>query len=144
MELTIGNNPDIIKKSQIIRNKVFVEEQGIPLELDLDGLDEQSSHALATDNDLLVATARLYSSNGQHSVIARVAVIKEYRGNGIAAKIVTALISHAKKLGFCSIEIHAHEYLKKYYEKFGFCFIKKVEVVGVYQLIEMQLQLKTT
>ncbi len=144
MEVTIGNSADIIKNSQIIRRKVFVDEQGIPLELDLDGLDERSSHALATDNGSLIATARLYSSNGKHSVMARVAVFEEYRGKGTATKIINSLISHAKNSGFSTIEIHAHEYLKKYYEKFGFCFIKNVEVVGEHQLIEMELQLNIT
>ncbi len=73
--------------------------------------------------------------------MARVAVTEEYRGNKIAVKIINVLISHAKKSGYSTIEIHAHEHLKKYYEKFGFYFIQNVEVVGKHQLIEMQLQL---
>jgi predicted GNAT family N-acyltransferase len=142
MQLVIGNSQDIISKSQIIRRNVFVEEQNIPQELDLDGLDGQSKHALATENGSLVATARLYSSDGRHSVLARVAVMKEYRKKGIASKIINALISHSKESGFITIEIHAHEYLKEYYEKIGFQFIQNVEIVGEHQLIEMQLKLK--
>ncbi|RXJ69331.1 GNAT family N-acetyltransferase [Halarcobacter ebronensis] len=141
MQLVVGKTTDIISKSQIIRRRVFFEEQNIPLELDLDGLDEYSSHALITENGLLIATARLYSPDGKHSILARVAVVKEYRKNGIAPKVINALIAHAKESGYSTIEIHAHEYLKKYYEKFGFEFIQNVEIVGEHQLIEMQLKL---
>ncbi len=70
--------------------------------------------------------------------------MKEYRKNGIATKVINALISHAMDSGFCTIEIHAHEYLKEYYEKFGFHFIQDVEIVGKHQLIEMKLKLKNT
>ena len=84
MELVIGNGAELISKSQAIRNQVFVKEQGIPIELDLDGLDEQSYHALVTDKNSLVATARLTIVKDKNAVMARVAVLKEYRGSGIA------------------------------------------------------------
>ena len=70
MELVIGNSAELISKSQAIRNQVFVIEQGIPLELDLDGLDEQSYHALVTDNNSLVATARLTIVEDKNAVMA--------------------------------------------------------------------------
>ena len=142
MELVIGNSAELISKSQAIRNQVFVIEQGIPLELDLDGLDEQSYHALVTDNNSLVATARLTIVEEKNAVMTRVAVLKEYRGSGIATKIVNALLSHAREINIDSIEIHAHEHLRGYYENFGFKYIKKVEVVGGHQLIEMHYKVE--
>jgi predicted GNAT family N-acyltransferase len=141
MKLTIGNSPDIILKSQSVRHQIFVNEQDIPQKIDLDGLDEHSSHALVTENSALVGTARLYSYDGRNCVLARVAVTKEYRGDGVATKMINAMICHAKKSGFSTMEIHAHEYLKEYYEKFGFHFIQNVEMVGKHQLIEMQLNI---
>jgi len=144
MELIIGNSADLILKSQAIRNQVFVIEQGIPLELDLDGLDEQSFHTLVTDNHSLVATARLTVTEEKNAVMARIAVLKEYRGKGVAATIINALTSYAQEINLHSIEIHAHEYLRGYYEKFGFKYIKEVEVVGEHQLIEMLYRIDST
>ncbi|MEI8658833.1 GNAT family N-acetyltransferase [Vibrio sp. Hal054] len=106
--------------------------------LDLDGLDEDSLHALVSEQGKPIATARLKLNQDGSSVMARVAVSEESRGLGIASKLVSALIEHAKKIGVRSIEIHAHSYLRSYYEKFGFKFIQEVEVVGEHQLIEMQ------
>lgn len=141
MELTIGNTPEIISKAHSIRHQVFVVEQDIPQELDLDGLDYLSSHALVTDDDSLIATARITIDDVGRAVLARVAVIEQYRGSGVASKVVSALISYASQRGCVSIEIHAHEYLRHYYEKFGFTLIRKVEMVGEHQLIEMRVQL---
>jgi predicted GNAT family N-acyltransferase len=143
MELVIGNSAALISKSQAIRNQVFVIEQGIPLDLDLDGLDEQSYHALVTDNNSFVATARLTIVEDKNAVMARVAVLKEYRGSGIATKLINALLSYAREINIDSIEIHAHEYLRGYYENFGFKYIKKAEVVGEHQLIEMHYKVES-
>jgi predicted GNAT family N-acyltransferase len=140
MNVTIGNSSELISQAQSIRHQVFVVEQNIPQELDLDGLDETSSHVLVMNEDALVATARLSMDDNGDAVMARVAVVKEYRGSGVASKVVEALMSHARQIGGRSIEIHAHEYLRKYYEKFGFEFIREVEVVGDHQLIEMRHQ----
>ena len=144
MELVIGNSADLISKSRAIRNQVFAIEQGIPMELDLDGLDEQSHHALITDNNSLVATARLTIVDDKHAVMARVAVLKEYRGSGIATNLIKALLSHAREINIKLIEIHAHEHLRSFYENFGFKYIKKVEVVGGHQLIEMHFKVEST
>lgn len=143
MNLIIGNNPELISKSQSIRHEVFVVEQCIPQELDLDGIDDISFHALVLDNNALVATARLSKRKNKHAVLARVAVVKKYRGMGIAAKVINGLISYARHVGVCSIEIHAHKYLQNYYEKFGFKFIRDVEIVGEHQLIEMQCKISS-
>ncbi|MEH6443752.1 MAG: GNAT family N-acetyltransferase [Oceanospirillaceae bacterium] len=138
MEITIGNSTEIIEKAQAIRFQVFTVEQNIAQELDLDGLDEASDHLLIMDGDVLVATARLTVNDNRSSVMARVAVVKEYRGLGISSKMLKALMPYACEIGVSSIEIHAHKYLRSYYEKFGFEYIREVETVGEHQLIEMQ------
>ena len=138
MEVTIGNGKELIQQAQAIRYQVFTLEQKIPQELDLDGLDEDSLHALVSEQGKPIATARLKVNQDGSSVMARVAVSEESRGLGIASKLVSALVEHAKNIGVRSIEIHAHSYLRSYYEKFGFKFIQEVEVVGEHQLIEMQ------
>lgn len=137
MEITIGNSKELIKQAQAIRRQVFTLEQKIPQELDLDGLDEDSSHALVVEQGKPVATARLKVNEDGTSVMARVAVTEAYRGLGIASKVVSALIEHAQRIGVDLIEIHAHSYLRSYYERFGFKFIKEGEIVGEHQLIEM-------
>ncbi|MGR5559865.1 GNAT family N-acetyltransferase [Vibrio fortis] len=141
MEVIIGTSPEIIERAQAIRFQVFSVEQSIPNELDFDGLDNTSVHALVIDANQAIATARLLIKSDGSSVMARVAVLKAYRGQGIASEIVKALVNYAEQQGVESIEIHAHSYLRNYYERFGFNFVQEVEIVGEHQLIEMRYPL---
>ncbi|MFM2601205.1 GNAT family N-acetyltransferase [Vibrio fortis] len=144
MEVIIGTSREIIEQAQAIRFQVFSVEQSIPNELDFDGLDTTSIHALVMDHNHAIATARLLIKPDGLSVMARVAVLKAYRGQGIASEVVKALVNYAEQQGVESIEIHAHSYLRNYYEKFGFNFVQEVEIVGEHQLIEMRYQLTRT
>lgn len=137
MKLSVGNSPEFIQKAQDVRKQVFVIEQNIPQNLDLDGLDEESHHSLVFVGESVAGTARLTINSDIHAVLARVAVRKEFRGSGIARKLVESLLSLADELKINTIEIHAHEYLRNYYAELGFEYIKDVEVVGGHQLIEM-------
>ncbi|MGR5455475.1 GNAT family N-acetyltransferase [Vibrio alfacsensis] len=143
MKVTIGKSLELIEQAQAIRFQAFSVEQGIPNELDFDGLDSSSVHALVMDGNQAIATARLSINPDGSSVMARVAVLKAYRGKGIASQVVTALMKYAEQQGVDLIEIHAHSYLRNYYEKFGFEFIQDVEVVGGHQLIAMSYQSAT-
>lgn len=91
-----------------------------------------------------MATARLTVKENSSSVMARVAVSEVYRGMGVASKVIQAIMQYAQNIGVNFIEIHAHSYLRSYYERFGFEFIKEVEVVGEHQLIEMRHQIVRT
>ncbi|WP_112480260.1 GNAT family N-acetyltransferase [Vibrio variabilis] len=144
MEVTIGKSAVLIEKAQAIRYQVFTMEQSIPNELDFDGLDSVAEHALVTETNQAVATARLVINTDGSSVMARVAVLEAFRGRGIASIIVNKLIEYAHMQGVSSIEIHAHSYLRSYYERLGFEFIQDVEIVGEHQLIEMRHQLVRT
>jgi len=139
VKIIIIKGVELIQISQDIRYEVFVQEQGIPLHLDLDGMDINSYHLLVYIDDVAIGVARLTFGENNHAVMARVAIKKPYRGKGIATKLVESLIAKATQLGISNIEVHAHEYLKEYYESFGFHYIKRVEKVGEHQLIQLCL-----
>lgn len=144
MRIVVGNDAETIKNSQAIRNEVFVQEQGIPLHLDLDGLDSSSYHSLAYCDGAAIGVARLALVNSEKAIMARVAIKKHCRGKGAARKLIESLIVKAEQLSVKSIEIHAHDYLKEYYETFGFVYVKDVEKVGGHQLIQMCLTQENT
>lgn len=144
MKQQIGSTPEVIEQAHVIRYEVFVDEQQIPLELDLDGKDQRSVHALLKDGEQLVATARLTIDEDQQATLARVAVTKPFRGRGIASDVVTLMMNYAQVHGVQSISIHAHEYLRAFYEGFGFDFVADSEQVGEHRLIEMKCTLNDT
>jgi predicted GNAT family N-acyltransferase len=100
-----------------IRRLVFVREQGVPLDLEWDNHDPVCEHALAYAADgSAVATGRLLPDGH----IGRMAVLKEWRGQGAGALVLHALVEHARQRGHASARLNAQTYAVGFYRRFGF------------------------
>ena len=100
-----------------IREKVFIEEQNVPEELEWDEFDETSQHILALDNSgKPVGTGRI-KPDGQ---IGRMAVIKAWRNKGVGQSILDELLKLSLQSGQDEIYLHAQLTAIKFYEKSGF------------------------
>lgn len=100
-----------------IRHDVFVIEQNVPVELEWDGLDDTAIHVLATDNtDKPVGTGRLLRT-GQ---IGRMAVLKEYRDQGIGGSILELLVNTAIEKGVDNLFLNSQVEAIGFYRRFGF------------------------
>jgi predicted GNAT family N-acyltransferase len=105
------------KEVKAIRNKVFVEEQGVPPELEWDGLDEASYHVLACSPEgAPIGTGRLL----QDGRIGRLAVLPEWRGKGVGRALLELLLVIANKMGNEVVELHAQTQVVGFYRKRGF------------------------
>ena len=105
------------KEVKAVRNKVFVEEQGVPPGLEWDGLDQHSYHVLAYAPDGLPnGTGRLM----QDGRIGRVAVLQEWRGKGVGHALLDLLLVIANKMGNEEVKLHAQLQVVNFYKKRGF------------------------
>lgn len=73
-----------------IRMAVFVDEQNVPPEEELDELDATSQHVLALWNDMPAGTARCFEKSPGVWKIGRVAVLAQYRQHKIGASLMRA------------------------------------------------------
>ncbi len=103
-----------------IRKAVFVDEQGVDLPLEFDGLDDEADHLLATLNGRAVGTLRLRTIDQKTGKIERVAVLEDARGRAIGAALVKAAIGHLRLLGMRRAKLHAQTYALEFYAKLGF------------------------
>ncbi len=110
------HNPDDQKALRMIRQRVFIEEQSVPVELEWDEFDDSSIHFLASINSSPVATARL-KSNGQ---FGRMAVLAEYRQQGIGSALLQFVIQQAKKQNCRTLYCHAQTSALDFYQRHGF------------------------
>jgi len=100
-----------------VRRIVFIKEQHVPEALELDELDLVCHHVLITDADNQpIATGRI-SPDGR---IGRMAVLKEYRGQGIGSALLAALLEYAGQEHYAGIYLHAQLTAIPFYEKHGF------------------------
>ena len=100
-----------------VRDPVFVDEQNVPIEDEIDALDPLSRHVVARDaEDRPIGTGRL----SPERLIGRMAVLKEWRGRGVGEALLAALLDQARALGYPAVELHAQSHAIPFYEKFGF------------------------
>jgi predicted GNAT family N-acyltransferase len=100
-----------------VREKVFVEEQKVPLALEWDEWDELSDHALAFDREgSPIGTARLLPDGR----IGRMAVLKEWRLNGVGAALLGAVLDRARDRRIERSVLHAQTHAAGFYRRFGF------------------------
>jgi predicted GNAT family N-acyltransferase len=100
-----------------VREQVFVVEQGVPRELERDEFDFAAFHVVADSLDgRPIGTGRLLADGR----IGRMCVLLEYRGQGVGASLLAALLEEARRRGHREVTLHAQIHAQKFYEKFGF------------------------
>lgn len=100
-----------------IRFEVFVREQRVPIEEELDAADTQCVHALAFDaSGKVIGTGRLLPDGH----LGRMAVLNANRGRGVGAAILLRLIEQARIQGFVDVVLSAQTHAKGFYAKYGF------------------------
>ena len=130
-----------LKQAQKIREEVLEKEQGFPHDVNIDGLDPSASHALAFDDEVPVATARLTIPTEGEGMIARIALIPSYRGMGLGKLIIRKLESVAKRHRLRTLSVEPHARLEAFFRNLGYEKVPgSVELAG-HHLIKMMKRL---
>ncbi|MBU3589929.1 GNAT family N-acetyltransferase [Polynucleobacter sp. 80A-SIGWE] len=111
---------DAEQEAYSIRKRVFIEEQGVPEDMELDEYDPLAQHALAYVNSECIGTARLVTLPGSVGRIGRMAVLPMHRRRGIGGDLLRALLELSKSQGITQLELHAQLSAIPFYEQLGF------------------------
>jgi predicted GNAT family N-acyltransferase len=103
----------------MIREKVFIEEQEVTSQLEWDGMDKDAIHFLAFKDKKGVGCARAFVIQNRMQ-LGRMAVLREYRGEGIGSALIQRAITLAKLNQLYAIDISAQCHAIDFYKKFGF------------------------
>lgn len=102
---------------EAIRMQVFVKEQGVPVELEIDEEDPEAFHILArTNTHENIATGRLLS-NGH---IGRMCVLKTWRHKGVGSQVLEHLLAQARVSGMEQVFLNAQTCAQDFYLRKGF------------------------
>ena len=122
--IKILNNKEELDLGFALRIEVFVKEQNVPIELELDEKDysENTVHIGYFDDDKLIEIARLIDLDKAVIHIGRVVIDKEYRGKGIGRKLIVGCETTAKNIlkREVIIELSAQIQAEKFYESLGY------------------------
>ncbi len=99
-----------------IREQVFILEQGVPPEIEIDGRDKDAYHFLGTLDGVPVACGRLQ----RDGKVSRMAVLPVHRGRDFGRQVLEAIIQAAGGLGMDHLYLHAQAHAGGFYRKAGF------------------------
>ncbi len=116
----LAETPQDILKVMVVRGIVFIEEQGVDWEGEIDAYEDESIHVLGEVGGQPVASGRLRLLPDRWAKLERIAVRPRWRGRGIARQVVRFLMDEARRRGARRFKLHAQVYLEGFYREFGF------------------------
>tara|TARA_B110000196_G_scaffold309684_1_gene311606 strand:- start:37 stop:960 length:924 start_codon:yes stop_codon:yes gene_type:complete len=116
MEISIVKWENAESSLRLIRQRVFIEEQNVPEDLEWDSLDKQAIHILGKEGNHPVACARLVKDQ----ILGRVAVLKDYRGHGWGDRLIHAAEQYLLERGKARLSLSAQANSYPFYFKNGY------------------------
>jgi YbgC/YbaW family acyl-CoA thioester hydrolase len=121
VHVTQGRGPELQQRAAPVRRAVFIEEQGIPAELEQDSADAEAWHAVAINRcGQAVGTGRWVDLGDRQAKIGRMAVLRDVRGTRVGAELLQALVASARSQGFGRVVLHAQASAVGFYARHGF------------------------
>lgn len=135
--IRLGDWATLGQDATAIRFEVFVDEQKVPAEIELDDMDAVCLHAVAYDEaGKAIGTGRLLPDGH----IGRMAVRQPGRGTGVGGAILTLLMDKARARGDAAVVLNAQTVAAPFYARHGFVQLGEVfEEAGIAH-VEMRLQ----
>ena len=121
-----------------IRKKVFIEEQKVPVEIEIDEYESESTHFITYLNKEPVGCARIRFN--KYAKLERIAIIKEHRRKGFGRELTEYLIDYCHKKNIFDIRLNSQLYVADFYEKIGFKKVGEIFFEAGIKHVEMVLQ----
>ncbi|ASF28410.1 MULTISPECIES: GNAT family N-acetyltransferase [Bacillus amyloliquefaciens group] len=119
MEAIIAKTEKQLNDAFFVRKEVFVKEQHVPEEEEIDQFEDTSEHIVIYDGGQPVGAGRWRLKDG-HGKLERICVMKSHRSLGVGAIIMRALEKAAEAKGADSFILHAQTQAVPFYEKQGY------------------------
>lgn len=114
-------NEEQLKDAYQVRHQVFVDEQKVPEDLEIDQYEEQSEHFVVYQNENEpIGAGRLRPVSSTEAKVERICVLQEVRGQSIGYQIMDKIENVAQKKGIKTLMLHAQDHAKGFYTRLGY------------------------
>jgi len=136
-----------------VRHAVFVEEQGVPEDIEYDGRDDEAIHFVAYRDDRKggdgesedanpVGAARLRAVDDSTAKVERVAVRADARGEGWGRRLMAELEATAAERGVETLVLHSQTHVEDFYLQLGYETVSEVFEEADIPHVEMEKSLR--
>ncbi|MBU8790778.1 GNAT family N-acetyltransferase [Oceanobacillus caeni] len=119
MNVKIVESEQELQQAYDIRMVVFVEEQNVPPEEEIDDLEGSAIHFIGYDHENPVAASRLRFVE-EYGKLERICVLKEARGKSFGKEIIQAMEKVVQEKGFKKAKLNAQTHAEGFYQKLGY------------------------
>ncbi|WP_134686485.1 GNAT family N-acetyltransferase [Brevibacillus migulae] len=123
LQIRVVSKDEELQDALTVRRLVFIEEQEVPEDLEIDEHDTLSSptiHFVAYQGDTPVGASRLRTYQPGVGKIERVAVLGSTRGTGLGRAIMEFMEETARANGYAKVKLNAQCHAQGFYEKLGY------------------------
>jgi len=103
-----------------VRFTVFVEEQGVDPDIEIDAHEDDAIHFVAYADNQPVGAARLREPKEGEGKVERLAVLKSHRGEGLGRQLMEAVEAEAEREGLRRLRLHGQVRVAEFYEYLGY------------------------
>lgn len=103
-----------------IRRKVFVEEQQVPIHIEMDEHDDSAIHFVGYQLEQPIAAGRMREVEAGLGKVERVCVLPEYRGQHIGVMMMNEMEEYARSNGIFRLKLNAQIHAISFYENIGY------------------------
>lgn len=119
MKLKLVTDEQELKEAYRVRKVVFVDEQKVPEEEEIDHLEEESTHFVLWDSNDPIGAGRFRVVDG-YGKVERICVLKEKRKGGAGKVIMDGIEEYAKSRGLKKLKLNAQTHAIPFYSKLGY------------------------
>src|SRR5699024_3621098 len=98
---------------------VFVEEQNVSMEEEIDNHEKESIHFVGYENNIPIAASRLRFVDG-YGKLERICILKEHRNKSYGSKMIKIMENKIQNQGFLKAKLNAQTRATKFYKKLGY------------------------
>ncbi|MCM3712922.1 GNAT family N-acetyltransferase [Alkalihalobacillus oceani] len=102
-----------------IRTEVFVKEQKVPMEEEIDQYEEEATHFVVYDDEQPVGAGRLRFVDG-YGKVERICIAESVRGKGVGRLLMEKIEATARGEGAKKMKLNAQRQAERFYEKLGY------------------------
>ncbi|MEQ1964245.1 GNAT family N-acetyltransferase [Xenorhabdus khoisanae] len=110
----------LIEQAFSIRKQVFTDEQGFDAEIDIDEYDDIALHVVIFDDEKPIGVLRAIPQDDNMLKVGRVAVLKDYRGQGIGRDVMKFIEDYGRKNKVTTIGLSSQCHARPFYESLGY------------------------
>jgi predicted GNAT family N-acyltransferase len=119
MKVEVVTDDIQLKDAFTVRSKVFIEEQNVPEEEEMDQYESESIHFVVYGGTVAIGAGRLRFVE-DYAKVERVCILKEYRGTGVGKVLMEKMEEVASEKNFHKLVLHSQTHAEKFYSKLGY------------------------